>query len=212
MSQLASRESLNPRYEECMRMHGCWPWFLILGLVLMIVGGLAISAPHLTAITTMTTVLMCGILLLAGGVVQIVNAFLARSWRGFFVHVVSGILHLVIGLLMIKHPVTMAAGITLVLAAAFMIEGVVRIVSTLLERFTGWGWVMFNGVITLALGIMIWQQWPESTEWVIGLFVGIDLLFNGWSWVMLGIAVKSTGPATSARRAGDAGSMAPAAS
>jgi uncharacterized membrane protein HdeD (DUF308 family) len=174
----------------------------------MIVGALAISAPYLTALTTLGTVLMCGILLMAGGVVQIVNAFLARSWRGFFVHLLGGILHLVIGLLMIRHPATMAAGITLVLAAGFMIGGGFHIVYTLFERFAGWGWVLFNGIITLMLGIMIWQQWPESTEWVIGLFVGIDLLFNGWSWVMLGMLVRGARPESPAAHVSNAGPVA----
>ncbi len=209
MSQGVLRESPNPRYQECRRMQWCWPWFLALGAVLMLVGMLAIGSPYLTALTTLTVVFMCGILLMCGGVVQIVNAFLARSWRGFFVYLLGGIVHIVIGLLMVKHPIAMAAGITLLLAAAFMIGGTIRIVATLVERFTGWGWVLFNGVVTLLLGIMIWQQWPESTEWVIGLFVGIDLLFNGWSWVMLAFLVKDAGARDVAAYPTDAGSMAP---
>ncbi len=198
MSQIAQRDSLNPRYEECLRLHRCWLWFLALGIVLMVVGMLAIGSPYLTALTTLTVVFMCGILLMCGGLVQIVNAFLARGWRGFFVHLLVAILHIVVGLLMVRHPVAMAAGVTLVLAAGFMIGGAIRIVSVLIERFTDWGWVLFNGIITLLLGIMIWQQWPESTEWVIGLFVGIDLLFNGWSWVMLGLLVKGVTPGSPA--------------
>lgn len=208
MSQFAPRQSLNPRYEECLRLHHCWPWFLVLGAVLMVVGALAISAPYLTALTTLTTVFMCGILLLCGGVVQIVNAFLARSWRGFFLYLLGGILHMVVGLLMVQHPVVAAAGITLLLAALFMVGGAARIIYTLLERFTGWGWVLFNGIVTLLLGILIWQEWPASTEWVIGLFVGIDLLFNGWSWVMLAFLVKDVAPQGAAAHSKDPGSVA----
>jgi len=84
MSQLTQPDSLNPRYEESLRLHRCWIWFLLLGMVLMIVGVLAISSPYLTEFTTFTTIFICGILLMVGGVVEIVNAFLARSWRGFF--------------------------------------------------------------------------------------------------------------------------------
>jgi uncharacterized membrane protein HdeD (DUF308 family) len=208
MSQLASRESLNPRYQECLRLHHCWLWFLFLGLILMVVGALAISAPHLTAITTLTTVFMCGILLLVAGVVEVVNAFLARSWRGFFVYFLGGVLHFVVGLLMIEHPGVAAAAITLLLAAAFMAGGVGRIVIALLERFSGWGWALLNGAITFALGIMIWRQWPDSTEWVIGLFVGIDLIFNGWSWVMLGLLVRRPGQQASVAPPSGAHSMA----
>ncbi len=195
MSPLTRHEPLNPHYEECLRLHDCWAWFLVLGALLMLVGGLAIASPLMTALTTLTVVMMLGILLLVGGTVQVVNAFLVRSWRGFFVYLFAGTLEIVVGLLMIEHPVRAAAGVTLLLAAAFMVGGAVRIVLSLLDRFPGWGWVLFNGAVTLLLGILIWRQWPESTEWVIGLFVGIDLLFAGWSWVMLAMLVRPVAPA-----------------
>jgi uncharacterized membrane protein HdeD (DUF308 family) len=208
MSQFTQPDSLNPRYQECLRLHKCWLWFLVLGVVLMLVGILAISSPYLTALTTLTTVVMCGILLLGGGVVQIVNAFLARGWRGFFLHLLVGILHMVVGLLLVEHTAAAAAGITLVLAAAFMVGGAGRIVYTLVERYSGWAWVLLNGVISLMLGIAIWREFPESTEWVIGLFVGLDILFNGWSWVMLGLLVKNTAPQVYPAQSSEAGKLA----
>jgi uncharacterized membrane protein HdeD (DUF308 family) len=182
---------LNPHYEECLRLHRCWAWFLVLGILLMLVGLVAISS---TVVATLASVWVFGFLLLAGGTVQVVNAFLARSWRGFFVHLLAGTLQLIVGMFMIDEPFVAAEGLTLLLAAAFLAGGLIRIVITLLDRFPGWPWVLLNGVVTLALGILIWRQWPASSLWVVGLFVGIDLLFSGWSWVMLGLMVKGTGP------------------
>jgi uncharacterized membrane protein HdeD (DUF308 family) len=149
-----------------------------------------------TFVTTLASVMVFGFLLLAGGTVQIVNAFLARSWRGFFVHLLAGTLHLIVGLLMIERPLVAAEGLTLLLAAAFFAGGAIRIVIALLDRFPDWPWVLLNGIVTLLLGIMIWRQWPESAFWVIGLFVGIDLVFSGWSWVMLGLLVQASGRPT----------------
>jgi uncharacterized membrane protein HdeD (DUF308 family) len=186
--------SLNLKTEECLRLHKCWAWFLVLGVVVMAVGAMAIGAAF---IATLTTVLVFGILLLAGGVVQIVNAFLARSWRGFFVHLLVGAIHLIVGGLMLEYPLRVAAGLTVLLAVGLLVGGICRIVFALTEDFSGRGWVLANGIITLLLGIAIWRQWPESSLWVIGLFVGIDLLFSGWSWVMLGLIVKASGPAPS---------------
>ena len=182
--------SINPRYEECLRLHGCWGWFILLGFLLMVVGAVAMSA---TFVAGLATVFYLGFLLLGGGVVQIVNAFVARSWGGFFLHLLSGMLHVIVGLLMIEQPLRAAAALTLLLAAVFTVGGELRIMLSLLDRFAGWGWVLINGVIALLLGIAIWRQWPDSTEWVIGLFVGIDMLFNGWSWIMLGLLVKDAG-------------------
>ena len=191
-------DQLNPRYEEYLRLHRCWPWFLALGILLMAVGAAAIGA---AAFATGLTILVCGILLVAGGAIQIVNAFLARSWRGFFVHLLTGILHLVVGELMIEHPERAALVLTLMLAVAFLVGGALRISYALIERFAGWHWVLLNGAIALLLGVSIWRQWPASSDWVIGLFVGIDLLFAGWSWVMLGLLVKASAPQPQAPQA-----------
>ena len=97
---------------------------------------------------------------------------------------------------MIEHPVRAAEGLTLMLAAAFIVAGAFRFVVAIKEQFAGFGWVAINGVIAFVLGVAIWRHWPESSYKVIGLCVGIDLIFNGWSWVMLGLVVKAAGPAT----------------
>jgi uncharacterized membrane protein HdeD (DUF308 family) len=182
---------INPRYEECLRLSKCWIWFVSLGIVLMVVGAVALSS---ALITTLASVLVFGILLMAGGVVQIVNAFLGRGWRAFFLHLLAGILQLVVGELLVEHPVVAAEGLTLVLAVSFLVAGSFRLVYGLTESFPGRGWVLLNGLIVFALGISIWRQWPASSLWVIGLFIGIDLIFSGWSWVMLGLTVKAPHP------------------
>src|SRR5262249_11784744 len=97
----------------------------------------------------------------------------------------------VLGFLLVQRPDAAAAGFTLVLAACFMVGGLFRIVSALVDRFPGWGWVLLNGVVTLLLGALIWRGWPEDSLQFIGLFVGIDMVFAGWSWIMMALAVHS---------------------
>jgi uncharacterized membrane protein HdeD (DUF308 family) len=191
-----TREDSNLTHvEECMRLHDCWGWFLALGVLLILVGMLAVGSSF---IATMATILLFGWLLIAGGVVQIVNAFVAKNWRGFALHLAAGVLHVVVGAMMVQHPGQAAAFFTLVLAVMFMAGGMVRIIAGIAHAFPGRVWVILNGLVTLVLGVMIWQQWPESSIWVIGLFVGIDLIFNGWTWVMLGLLVKGAGKPQSA--------------
>ena len=184
-------DQVNPRFEEFLRLRKLWMWFLILGIVLMVVGALAIGAAF---ITTLASVVVFGILLLFGGVVQLANAILARTWKGFFLHLFAGLLYIVVGGLMIEHPIQAAEGLTLMLAAAFLLGGALRVIYALIQSFAGRGWVLLNGFISVLLGIAIWRGWPESSLWVIGLFIGIDLVFNGWLWVMLGLMVKAPMP------------------
>jgi uncharacterized membrane protein HdeD (DUF308 family) len=164
-----------------------WVLLSFSGVVLMAVGAFAIGSCF---ITTLATVVVFGILLLLGGIFQVVNAFWARRWRGFVVHLLAGVLYLIVGMFMIDQPIQTAVGLTLLVAACLLVGGILRIVVSLVERFDGWGWMLLNGIISLLLGIAIWRQWPFSGFWVVGLFVGIEMLFCGWSWVMLGLAVR----------------------
>lgn len=184
----SSVDSLNPHYESCLRSHRCWPWFLVLGIALIVLGVMAVGSSF---IATLSTMLVFGWLIIASGVVQTVNAFLAGSIRGFFGYLFCGLLSLVVGGLIVERPLLAAESMTLLIAVLLLVGGLARLVGALLERYPGWGWGLANGGITFVLGLSIWRQWPASGVWVIGLFVGIDLIMSGWTWVMLGLTLKS---------------------
>jgi uncharacterized membrane protein HdeD (DUF308 family) len=165
-----------------------WGWFLAFGILLIVVGVLAINRPVLA---TLTTVEVMGFLLVFAAGAEIVSSFWALRWGGFFLHLLCGLLYLFIGAIILERPGLGAAGYTLMLAVFFVASGMFRVVFALTHRFSGWGWTLFSGVISLVLGVLIWRDLPEAALWVIGLFVGIDLIFLGWSWVMLGLAARS---------------------
>jgi uncharacterized membrane protein HdeD (DUF308 family) len=173
--------------EESHALRRNWFWFLLLGILLIVAGTLAIMYPVLA---TLASVEVFGYLLVFGGAVEVVSAFWAGRWGGFFLHLLGGLLYLFIGAVLIERPGLGAAGYTLMLAVFFVAAGLFRIVFALGHRFSAWGWTLLSGVITLLLGILVWRQWPASALWVIGTFVGIELIFSGWSWVMLGLAVR----------------------
>jgi uncharacterized membrane protein HdeD (DUF308 family) len=179
----------DPLTEELKTLRKTWLLFLLLGAASMLMGLLAIVVPH---IATLATVAVVGALILVGGVVHMVSAFSARCWRGFVLHVLAGLLYVVVGLLLLNRPRTAATGLTVMMAAVFIIGGLFRIIVSMAERFHGWGWDLANGFITLLLGLLIWRMWREDEDilWVIGLFVGIDLLMSGTSWVMLALSVR----------------------
>ena len=162
-----------------------WGWYLALGIVLIVLGMIAIGS---TFMMTIASVLFFGWLLIIGGVMEAIHAFWHKRWAGFFLDLLTGILYVIVGWMMVTNPKASALLLTLVIAMFLVFEGVLRIVTALTARYPHWGWVLFNGVISLALGVMIWRQWPYSGLWVIGLFVGIEMLLNGWSLVMLSSA------------------------
>src|SRR5579863_2825126 len=180
-------DSASPWREELLHLREHWLLLLILGIGLVLVGTLAIVSAF---IATLATVTFFGTLLFIGAVIQLVNAVACRNLRGFFVYLLGGVLYGVLGLIMMNHPLEAAAGLTLMLAAAFMIGGTIRIIGAATHRFHGWAWVMLSGFVSLFLGVYIWRHFPESAFWVIGLFVGIEFIFAGWSWIFLAIGIR----------------------
>jgi uncharacterized membrane protein HdeD (DUF308 family) len=177
--------------EERQALRSRWVFFLLLGVALIVVGILAIGHPVLA---TLNVVILFGVLLLIGGVVEAVSGLWTRCWGGLFCHLLTGLFYLFLGAVLLEHPGLAAAGFTLVLAMFFVAGGALRMAVALGRQFTGWGWTLVSGVITLILGLLILHDLPDAAFWVIGTFLGIDLIFNGWSWVMLALAARSIPP------------------
>ncbi|HJS08311.1 MAG TPA: HdeD family acid-resistance protein [Pirellulales bacterium] len=192
MNTVGEGRLLAPAIEIVGELRRNWGWLLAWGVALIVIGLFAIG---FSFSATLGTVVAFGTLAMVGGVAEIVGSFWAKQWGGLVLKLLAGVLYIVVGMLMLAHPIGAAAGLTLMIAAALMVSGLLRVIVAVLHRFSGWPWVVLNGVITLVLGVMIWRQWPESALWVIGLFLGIDLVFSGWTWVMLALAVRSI-PAT----------------
>src|ERR1700681_1308530 len=165
-----------------------WGWFLALGILLVVLGMIALGS---SVFMTLATMVFVGWLMIVSGVFQAVHAFTCKGWSGFFIDLLTGLLYTVVGFMIVANPAATAITLTLLIAILLIFGGVFRIAVALSVRYPNWLWLLLHGVINLILGIMIWQQWPLDGLWVIGLFVGIDMIFNGWSLVMLGLAAKN---------------------
>lgn len=175
---------------ELHEVRSYWWAFLVLGLLLVVIGSICIVHPLMASVTS---VVFLGFLMLGGGIAQIVSSFWAGKWSGMLLHLLVGALYAIVGFMIIDAPVENTLLLTKLLALFFIVVGVMEIISSLVQRFPGWGWVLLNGGVTLILGLLINRQWPSSGLWVIGLFVGIEMIFNGWGWIMLAIGIKSAG-------------------
>ncbi len=161
---------------------------ITIGIILIIVGVLAIAAP-LAAGVSIT--IMVGTLLIIGGIGECFLAFQAGAFsRGLLIFIV-GALMAVAGFYMVSQPVAGLAAITLFLTAYFIVSGIIEIIAAVQIRpSSGWGWMLFNGIVTLVLGILLWRQFPLSGAWAVGVLFGIKMIFSGWTLVFIGNAVK----------------------
>src|SRR5215510_12277806 len=174
-----------------------WGWYLVLGIVLIVLGIVAMGSVF---VMTIASVFFFGWILIVGGVMEVVHAFWHKRWAGFFLDLLTGVLYVVVGWMMVNNPQESALLLTLIIAMFLVFEGVFRIVTAITVRYPHWGSVLFNGIISLLLGILIWRRWPVSGLWVIGLFVGIEMLLNGWSLVMLSMTGRKLPEEVSAGR------------
>jgi uncharacterized membrane protein HdeD (DUF308 family) len=171
-----------------------WGWFLAIGIVLIAVGFVALMA---IGIATLATAIFLSWLMVVGGIVEIVHAFRIRRWGGFLLYLAVGILGVLVGLLIATHPAAGALAWTLLFASFFTVVGIYRLVAAARLKFPNWGWVAFDGAVTLVLGILLWLSWPSSGFWFLGLAVGISLILRGWSAIMLALALRTAPPAAS---------------
>jgi uncharacterized membrane protein HdeD (DUF308 family) len=173
-----------------------WPWLVLLGVALTAVGLIALWSPW---VASLATAVVIGLLLLVAGAVEIVGSIWSRRLTGFFLHLLSGLLSLVVGALCLRAPVDALLALTLLVACLFIAGGTFKIVAAPTYRFGAWGWVLVSGLIDLALGVLIWLEWPASAFWVLGLFLGISLVFRGLNWIGLGLTVREQPLAVPAR-------------
>ena len=83
------------------------------------------------------------------------------------------------------------ASITLLLVAYLVAAGLGDLFMALqLRPAEGWSLMLFNGIVTLLLGMMLWRQFPLSGAWAIGVLFGIKMIFSGWALVFIGRNVK----------------------
>jgi uncharacterized membrane protein HdeD (DUF308 family) len=178
---------------ELESLHQQWWCFLLLGISLVVLGAIAIADPFITAMTSVTAVLVLGFLLMAAGITQIVSSFWAGKWSGMLMHMLIGVLYGVVGYIIVDKPDVSVLVITKFIAIFLIVAGLFRIVSALMMRFHDWGWVLLNGCVTLLLGLIINRHVAENALWIIGLFIGIEMIFNGWAWIMLGLGLRRVG-------------------
>jgi uncharacterized membrane protein HdeD (DUF308 family) len=161
---------------------------IFLGILTVIFGVLAIAAPFITGVAV---AIFVGSLLVLTGIAQLVHAFKARMWGIGFWGSVIGLLSIAAGVYMMIRPGVGLAALTLLLAIYFLVDGISEIIAAFrIKPDQGWGWVLFNGIIAVLLGLMIWRQWPVSGAWAISVLVGIHILITGWSMIILGTGAR----------------------
>ncbi|WP_019504128.1 HdeD family acid-resistance protein [Pleurocapsa sp. PCC 7319] len=164
-------------------------WGIALGIVLIILGSLAIALPLATAITFS---LLFGWLFIFGAIDQIIYAFLTRSLGSFIWKLLLGVLYLISGIVVLFSPGVAAIAFSLILGISILTQSVLQVIAAFQIRpQQGWGWTLFSGIAGIILGILIWSEWPIGAVWLLGVWFGCNLLFDGMGVVMVSSMIRS---------------------
>lgn len=165
-----------------------WRLMMFQGVVMIILGVLAVAAP---VIATIAIDIYVGWLFLFSGVIGLIALFSSHHIPAFLWTLITAALSIALGILLIWKPVEGALSLTFLLTAFFLVEGVFQIATSLVYRDSlpgTWGWMLASGVSDLLLVAIIVLGWPATGVWVLGLLVGINLFMSGWAIVMMAFA------------------------
>jgi uncharacterized membrane protein HdeD (DUF308 family) len=165
-----------------------WGWIVALGVVYLVTGLIAFGS---VMMATVASILVVGVMMIVAGVAEVINAFQVKGWGKFLLWLLLGALYIVAGFVTFENPLLAAALLTLVLGAALVASGVMRIILAFgMKQEMPWIWVALSGLITLLIGLIILAHWPVSSLFVLGLFLGIDLVMAGAGWIGIGLNLR----------------------
>jgi uncharacterized membrane protein HdeD (DUF308 family) len=174
-----------------------WTWWILLlvAVCTLAVGVLLLVAPHRT-LSTLAVIL--GIYLLVVGALWIGVGIAVKEVRGTGLW--RGVIALIVGAILIRHPSDSINVLALAFGIFLMVAGVFELVAAFEDsdrsretrasgespRFGQRGWRILEGLVDLAVGILI-ISWPQFGVYTFAIVLGIALIVRGLveAWLAL---------------------------
>jgi len=196
---LDNSDARNIRAAVSAAIHRHWGLFLLEGILLIVLGSLAVLVP---AVASVAATIVFGWILLLSGVLGLIATIRARQAPGFGWSLLSAVIGIAAGLILLAMPVQGTLSLTAVLIGFLLVEGVVSILYALEHRKGSsgrWSWMLASGIIDLVLGLMLLAGLPGTAVWALGLLIGINMIFGGWALVWMALHARSEATASPAQ-------------
>ena len=155
---------------------------IVIGILLILTGCIGVLLPGVIAVEA---TLIIGTILLLGSIFWLVHVFNYKSYG--WVQWLKPLILLVTGCLMLFYPLGGVAVIGSLLVVYLVLDAFSSFTfAYLLRPVKGWGWMIFNGAMSLALAVLFLISWPEGTLIIIVLYISISLFFDGWALLYMG--------------------------
>jgi len=159
---------------------------LVFGALLIIAGIAGIAVPQ---VMSFVVSVFLGWLLLVAGVLSGYLVFLSRGRS--MIAWLKPVLLVLTGGLFLFYPGTGVVTLALLLTFYLLLDafGSFGLAHDLYPA-RGWGWMLLNGAVSLALALVLLFAWPAASPVIVGLYIGISLFFDGLALVFLGLLAR----------------------
>ena len=187
-SPSVNQEDFESAMRNSLKEH--WRLFTVQGVLLVILGMIAVALPQLAAVATAAFV---GWLLFISGIFRAVS--LVRSTRapGYWPSLLLSILTAILGFILAWYPLEGAVTLTMVLTAYFIVHGIATWIFAFSIKGESGRWVLLliSGLIDFLLAGLVIAEWPSTALWVLGLFVGVSMLLTGFAFIFAALGARS---------------------
>ncbi|RKF17680.1 HdeD family acid-resistance protein [Altericroceibacterium spongiae] len=163
-----------------------WGWVLAYGIIVMLIGLIALFNPLATGLATGILLSMA---LLIYGVLALVTGFSSLSRRARWLEVLLGVLSIVAAGLMFFNPFAGAFSLVILIGAWLFAIGIFEIVGAFRSRYDRlWRFVL--GIIDTILGGILLFANPVSALTFLAAVIGISFLIRGIFLVTLALGLR----------------------
>jgi uncharacterized membrane protein HdeD (DUF308 family) len=204
MSLEAATQAMHEAMRETVKRHSLW--YLVQGALMILAGILALVYP---LVLSFAAVFLLGCVLIVSGFAQGISLIDVREVPHFWLQLVSVVLSVIVGVFLIRHRAAGLFVLTLLLVVYFTVEGVLKVIfSVIIRPFPSWGWLFASGIVTILIAFYLilfsdvlvlpyafLASLPVTEVWLLGVLLGIQLICEGVAIGYLAWEVRTRAPA-----------------
>lgn len=174
-----------------------WRRLLVQGALIILTGAtLAMASvlnPNAIVLTArhLSWLPVSGMVILSLGLLECLDAVLAKEPRDFLQNLQVGVLDVVIGGLIILSVTEEPARLSMMIATFLIVRGIVRITLAQALRLPHTFATSLGGLVSIIMGFLIWKEWPTGDGWFISLCLNIEIAVRGWAMMTFALWVRT---------------------
>ncbi len=174
-----------------------WRRLLVQGALILMTGVTltlaSILNPHAIVLTArmLSWLPVSGMVILSLGLLECLDAILAKEMRDFLQNLQVGVLDAVIGGSIILSVTAEPARLSMMIATFLMVRGIVRITLVYMLRLPHPLSTSLGALASILMGVLIWIEWPSAEGWFLSLCLNLEIAVRGWAMMTFALWVRN---------------------